>query len=126
MTVTYPVATLDGTPLRYCLSFTGSDWIFQLVDEVVENGGQTNANDRLSEIYYQYRLRKIRPVLNVFDTRPENRFLRHLQVNDLKPDQSILSQLRDPFAYPEQLKIWIEEYGLGELWTRGHIGGNRW
>ena len=27
---------------------------------------------------------------------------------------------------PEKLKDWIKEYGLGELWTRGHIGGNRW
>ena len=24
------------------------------------------------------------------------------------------------------LKSWLEEYRLGELWTRGEIGGNRW
>ena len=25
-----------------------------------------------------------------------------------------------------QLKPWLEEYRLGELWTSGEIGGNRW
>jgi predicted ATPase len=27
---------------------------------------------------------------------------------------------------PEQLKPWLEKYRLGELWTRGGIGGLRW
>lgn len=27
---------------------------------------------------------------------------------------------------PEELKPWLEEYRLGELWTSGEIGGNRW
>ena len=26
----------------------------------------------------------------------------------------------------ESLKPWLKEYGLGHLWTRGEIGGNRW
>ena len=26
----------------------------------------------------------------------------------------------------EELKPWLEQYRLGELWTRGEIGGNRW
>ena len=26
----------------------------------------------------------------------------------------------------EQLKPWLEKYRLGELWSRGEIGGNRW
>ena len=26
----------------------------------------------------------------------------------------------------EELAPWIENYRLGELWTRGHVGGNRW
>jgi predicted ATPase len=24
------------------------------------------------------------------------------------------------------LSVWLESYRLGELWTRGHLGGNRW
>ena len=27
---------------------------------------------------------------------------------------------------PEELKPWLEEYRLGDMWTRGAIGGNRW
>ncbi len=26
----------------------------------------------------------------------------------------------------DDLKDWLEKYSLGELWSRGHIGGNRW
>ena len=26
----------------------------------------------------------------------------------------------------EELRPWLEEYRLGEMWTRGEIGGNRW
>ncbi|RZJ93133.1 MAG: chromosome segregation protein SMC [Hymenobacter sp.] len=26
----------------------------------------------------------------------------------------------------EQLKGWLERYSISELWTRGHLGGNRW
>ncbi|HSB08484.1 MAG TPA: AAA family ATPase [Blastocatellia bacterium] len=26
----------------------------------------------------------------------------------------------------EELMVWLDKYRLGELWTRGHIGGTRW
>jgi hypothetical protein len=26
----------------------------------------------------------------------------------------------------DKLKPWLENYRLGQLWTRGDIGGNRW
>ena len=26
----------------------------------------------------------------------------------------------------ESLEPWLKEYGLGHLWTRGELGGNRW
>ena len=26
----------------------------------------------------------------------------------------------------DKLSVWLEKYGLGQLWTRGQIGGNRW
>jgi predicted ATPase len=25
-----------------------------------------------------------------------------------------------------QLSAWLQDYSLGEVWRRGHIGGNRW
>ena len=39
-----------------------------------------------------------------------------------KPEAA--TQLRRLSA--EELDPWLEKYGLGDLWTRGHIGGNRW
>lgn len=27
---------------------------------------------------------------------------------------------------PERMKVWLEKYSLGELWSKGEIGGNRW
>lgn len=27
---------------------------------------------------------------------------------------------------PEELEAWLKDYDLGQLWTRGHIGGTRW
>ena len=26
----------------------------------------------------------------------------------------------------DELKVWLEDYRLGELWTRGDLGGNIW
>ena len=26
----------------------------------------------------------------------------------------------------DALSVWLEKYSLGQLWTKGHIGGNRW
>jgi len=26
----------------------------------------------------------------------------------------------------ERLKVWLEEYSLGTLWTKGQLGGTRW
>ncbi|MBM3755792.1 MAG: hypothetical protein FJW38_17625 [Acidobacteria bacterium] len=27
---------------------------------------------------------------------------------------------------PKEMAVWLEKYRLGDLWTSGHIGGNRW
>ena len=26
----------------------------------------------------------------------------------------------------DELSVWLQKYSLGQLWTKGHIGGNRW
>ena len=26
----------------------------------------------------------------------------------------------------ERMKVWLEKYSLGDLWSKGEIGGNRW
>ena len=90
-------------PLRYRLSFTETGSRFELRDEAVENEKPTP--DKKDPFFY-YRYRDGQPVLNVFteeesQTKKESRFERGLRREDVKYDQSILSQRRDPDSYPE-------------------------
>ena len=104
-------ATLDATveypkgkqPLRYRLSFTETGSRFELRDEAVENEKPTP--DRKDPFFY-YRYQGGHPVLNIFteeesQTKEESRRERRLKREDVKYDQSILSQRRDPDSYPE-------------------------
>ena len=93
VTVEHPKGPM---PLRYRLSFTETGARFELRDEAVENERPTNPRD--AQPYFYYRYQEGRPVLNV---QGEARFDRHLMREDVKPDQSILSQRRDPDSYPE-------------------------
>ena len=79
-------------PLRYRLSFTETGSRFELRDEAVENEKPTS--DKQDPFFY-YRYQDGHPVLNVF-TEKEPGHKRHLKREDVKYDQSILSQRRDP------------------------------
>ena len=100
VTVRCPDAMLPGTPLRHRLSFTGTEWLFEIVEELVENGKLTTDHGQ-PYIYYSYRSQEGPPVIDMVATTPENRLRRNLAWGDVRLDQSILSQRRDPFAYPE-------------------------
>ena len=99
-----PTATVDATveypggptALRYRLSFAETGRRFELRDEAVENEKPTNPYDDQPYFYYHYQ--DGRPVLNVMG---EARSERRLSREDVRPDQSILSQRRDPDSYPE-------------------------
>ena len=99
-----PTATLDVTvdhpnnqPLRHRLSFTETGSRFEFRNETVENEKPAGGNEK-PYLYYDYQ--KGHPVLNVF-TEDESRSERRLKREDMKHDQSILSQRRDPDSYPE-------------------------
>ena len=83
-------------PLRYRLSFTETGARFELRDEAVENERRTNPFD--AQPFFYYRFQEGHPVLSVVG---ETRFQRGLMREDVVPDQSILSQRRDPDSYPE-------------------------
>ena len=90
------------TALRYRLSFGATGTRFELRDEVVENEIPTNPYD--TQPYFYYRYQEGQPVLNVkgdLEDTSETGFKRRLMREDVKPDQSILSQRRDPDSYPE-------------------------
>ncbi|MCY4385239.1 MAG: AAA family ATPase [Nitrospinae bacterium] len=97
------IATMDAAveypqgqqPLRYRLSFTDAESGFWLRDEAIEN--EKSVIDEKSPFFY-YRYRGGNPVLNVLI---EEESRRRRRPKDMKHDQSILSQRRDPDSYPE-------------------------
>ena len=98
VTLEYPEGRIGRRemPLRYRLSFTETGTRFELRDEAVEDESPTSPEKEKPYFYYRYD--EGRPTINVMG---ESRFDRQLERDAVKPDQSILSQRRDPDSYPE-------------------------
>lgn len=52
-------------------------------------------------------------------------------VSALTPDSVLVCERDEKGSHlrrlePEKLKVWLENYSLGDLWRMGEIGGNRW
>jgi predicted ATPase len=107
-----PIAQLEalvtysevGQPLRYQIQITAVGQRLALVDEAAENA----YSDALHEdVYFYYRYQNGNPALNVrTNTEAQagtgvGRTRRFLRREDLRPDQSVLSQRKDPDQYPE-------------------------
>ena len=99
-----PTATVEVTaeypkgqmPLRYRLSFTEVVNRYQIQDEVIEDIQPMEGMDA-PEFYYHYQ--EGNPGLNVVkNVLP---FRLPVKLEDIKPEQSILSQRRDPYSYSE-------------------------
>lgn len=80
-------------PLRHRIEFTETAARFELADEAIENRDPYPGHD---DPFFFYRFQNGRPVLSV---RGAER--RQLQREDVAPDESILSQRKDPDQYPE-------------------------
>ena len=97
---TSSTATIDAVveypegkqPLRYHLEFGENAQRFELVDERIENEQPYGAHP---QPYFYFKYESGWPVVNVRD---EERRLRRETIN---PEQSILSQRKDPDQYPE-------------------------
>jgi len=85
--------------LRHALSIGENGGRFEVLDERIEN---KDAEKGKAEPYFFYRFQRGHPVLN--DVSAKSRKLRRESV---KPDQSVLSQVRDPERYPEV--AWLQE-----------------
>ena len=94
VTVSYP----DGKmPLRHSIAFTMVGQRFELVDEAIENERPDDAGQPDVQFYYRYQ--QGQPTLMV-----RSRFTidkQNLKKGDLRPDQSVLSQRKEPNQYPE-------------------------
>jgi predicted ATPase len=107
------------TPVRHVLEIAEHGERFEVTDERIENeqpsGGQPDA-------YFYYRFRNGHPALN--DLSQQRRGLRRESV---KPEESILSQVRDPESYPvlHWLQEQYEQIRLYRSWTFGPLAGVR-
>jgi predicted ATPase len=98
--------------LRYSISFTAVNQRFELIDERIENSKPTPGEEKA---YFYYRYENNHPVINVKDGQ------RTLRRESVDPEQSILSQRKDPDQYPEL--TWLgEQFGRIKMyreWTFG-------
>lgn len=128
-----PVAKIDVTldypqrhqNLRYQVSLTVTGQRLELVDELVENEQKYAGED---DVYFYYRYQSGRPVLNINKIEDDGeRFKRYLRREDLSPEQSVLSQRKDPELYPELSYISKEfsNIGLYRHWQMGRYSEPR-
>lgn len=99
----------DHTPaLIYRLVFTENKNRLEIVDEVLEESTPRRPGEE--DVFFYYRYQNGHPVLNVKETvtdQQANReyVKRQLKRESLDPEQSVLSQRKDPEAYPELTRL---------------------
>lgn len=127
-----PVATIqtivdypDEMPLRNGISFTVSNQRLEIVDEFIEDEKKKDASKLDVKFYYRYQ--HGRPVLNVATFNSSGvgarRIERRLKREDLNPEQSVLSQRKDPDQYPE-LTYLNTQYSKIKLYREWNLGRN--
>ena len=98
-----------GRPLRYRIQLDAVQSRVEITDEAIEETKPAPGKPPGSDVFFYYRFQQGNPVINVADGRP-----RHLQRENLRPDQSVLAQRKDPDLYPEV--TWVGER-LGNFHT---------
>lgn len=84
--------------LRYRLAFAPSGQRTEVLDEAIEEIEKRSQYER--DVFFYYRFQRGRPALNIRDTQG-GYTERYLKREDLVPDESVLSQRKDPDVYPE-------------------------
>ena len=90
-----------GRPLCYRLEFGSSNFRAEVIDEAIEEVKPALGH---KEPCFYYRFQRGQPIINSRGTAENGNCKlveRHLKRSDLLPDQSILSQRKDPFFLPE-------------------------
>lgn len=130
----HPVAEIDAVvdcppdpyrrdiPLRYRMQFTQVGQRMELMDEAIEEAERRRTNER--DVIFYYRFEQGHPVLNIKKLKDEagpDYRKRKLQREDLKPDQSVLSQRKDPDQYPE-ITYLGEQFARIRLYREWNLG----
>ncbi len=114
------IATFQGghPAVRYRLVFGAEGDSFTVLDERLEN---VEASPGKPKPYFYFGYESGRPMLNVQEGR------RELRREDVDPTQSILSQRRDPEAYPElgRLAEFLGKIRIYRSWQFGPDAGVR-
>ncbi len=106
-------------PVRHVLEITEHGARFEVTDERIED---EHPSEDQPDAYFYYRFQEGHPELN--DLSDQRRGLRRESV---KPEESILSQVRDPESYPvlHWLQEQYERIRLYRSWTFGPLAGVR-
>lgn len=106
-------------PVRHVLEITEHGERFEVTDERIENEHPYRGQ---SDAYFYYRFQNGHPALNDFSDQR-----RGLRRESVKPEESILSQVRDPESYPvlHWLQEQYERIRLYRSWTFGPSAGIR-
>lgn len=105
--------------MRYRLAFTASAQRTEMTDEVLENAHKVRPAEK--DVFFYYRYQSGRPAINVREVGKNGWTERHLERQSLVPDESVLSQRKDPDLYPEL--TWVgQQFGRIQTfreWTFG-------
>ena len=114
-------------PLRHRICFASVGQRFDLIDEAIEN--EREEFEEATDVRFFYRYQGGHPVLSVraVDVNGaitgNERRERKLQREDLAPNQSVLSQRRDPDQYPE-ITYLGDRYKQFKLYREWNVGRN--
>ncbi len=90
-----------GRPLRYRIRFDAVQSRVEVTDEAIEEAAPKQGTAG-SDVFFYYRFQEGNPTITVAGGAP-----RRLQRENLRPDQSVLAQRKDPDLYPEV--TWVGE-----------------
>ena len=97
-------AVLNGAPtrrpLRYRLQFDAVQSRVEVTDEAIEEAAPLPEKPPGSDVFFYYRFQQGNPVINMAGGP-------RLRLENLRPDQSVLAQRKDPDLYPEV--TWLGE-----------------
>ncbi|WGV27000.1 AAA family ATPase [Halotia branconii] len=124
-----PVAKIEATvnypeglqPLHYQLMFTSTRGRLDLIDEVIEENQYQNSVNNILSSYYRYNSGY--PDLMVQKGNYLQPHGNYIHPDNLMPDQSILSQRKDPELYPELSYLGSQFSTIG-LYREWHLGRN--
>lgn len=109
--------------LRYRLSFTASGQRTEVTDEVIENVQKSRPNE--PDVFFYYRFQAGNPAINMREitggVTGGQRTERRLERQSLVPDESVLSQRKDPDLYPEL--TWVgQQFGRIQSFREWRFG----